>query len=225
MCGGVSLGQTKISEGQMVNVGKDHEGKEGLYRLKVMAVYKNKIELDLPMENGERPEMIGRGELLTISFAARSGLNKLDVKVKQVNEMRKIFSVMPQGEIQRIQRRRYVRISLKKEIKYQRIVNEEDDFIEAMMIDISASGLKMRINELNGVAMYQVLDLKLHNLSFDINCLKGRVVRLKEKKDPATGKSFYDLAVEFIDITSAEREKLIEWVLSKQRELRQNGLL
>ena len=209
----------------MVNLGKDYEGKHNLYRLKVVAVYKDIIELELPKENGKRPEIIARGELLILSFAGRSGLNKLDVRVKEVNEIRKKFAVVRQSQVRRIQRRKYVRIPLKKEVEYQRIVNIEDNFLPALILDISASGLKMRLKELNGVAMYQVLDLKLDKLSCAVNLLKGRVVRLEEKKDPDTGKPFYEVGIEFIDISAAQREKLIEWILSKQREFRRKGLL
>ena len=214
-----------LESGQMVNIGKDHRGKQDLYRIKVLAVYKKVIELELPKREGKVPDIIAPEELLIISFAGRGGLNRLDIKVKEIKEIRKRFIASRESKIRRIQRRKYVRIPIKKEIKYQRIINIEDDFLKATILDVSASGLKMRLNQLNGVAMYQVLDLKLDNLSCDINLLKGRVVRLDEKKDPDTGKAFYDLGIEFIDISTAEQEKLIEWVLAKQREFRQKGVL
>ncbi|MBM7555809.1 flagellar brake protein [Halanaerobacter jeridensis] len=217
--------QNKISSGQKVTIGKDYNNNTNLYRVRVLAVYKKMIELELPKKDGQKPDIIEQGELLTISFAGQAGLNRLDVKVKRVKEYRKKFIVTRKSKIRRIQRRKYVRLPLRKEIEYQRIINIEDNFLSAMMLDISASGLKIRLEELNGVAMYQVLDLKLNNLSCGINLLKGRVVRLDEKEDPDPKKPFYDLGVEFIDISVTEQEKLIEWVLFKQRQLRQKGVL
>ncbi|MGM0370173.1 MAG: flagellar brake protein [Bacillota bacterium] len=219
------MGQAKLKSGTMVNIGKDYSGKQDLYRVRVLAVYKDTIELELPKSEGEKPEIIERGELLTLSFAGRSALNTLNIKIKDINEHRKRFSVVRKSQLQTIQRRKYVRISLVKEIEYQRIVNVEDNFSTATMLDISASGLGMRLKELNGVAMYQVLDLRFTNLACDIYQIKGRVVRLNEEEDPDTGKEFYNIGVEFINLTNQQREKLIEWVLSKQREMRRKGLL
>lgn len=52
--------------------------------------------------------------------------------------------------------------------------------------------------------------------------IKASVIRTEKENIREINK--YDIAIEFLDIDEQERDKIVKFILAKQRELRQKGL-
>ena len=119
--------------------------------------------------------------------------------------------------VKRIQRRDYFRVEVIEKVQYvnlSELDSDETPYIQADMIDLSGSGVKLKINE--KVKIEDILLIKMKIKNSDI-VLKGQVMRVFMDND---GKTI--CGIKFIDITQAQTDKIIEelfLIMRKQREL------
>ena len=157
-----------------------------------------------------------------------------------------LFIVEQTGRARKIQERRYFRLDIYKSTMFKLIGEESDlekfeninpeDFIKNQDIDfseveakeipgivddISAGGVKL-ITE-HKLELKQLLDLDLSFVGSQFTAVLGEVVRVdKVVKD---NDKRYEVGVEFLGFGRSERDELMSWLFSKQRELRKKGLI
>lgn len=119
--------------------------------------------------------------------------------------------------VERIQRRDYFRVEVIEKVQYvnlSELDSDETPYIQADMIDLSGSGVKLKINE--KVKIEDILLIKMKIKNSDI-VLKGQVMRTFMDNNDKT-----ICGIKFIDITQAQTDKIIEelfLIMRKQREL------
>lgn len=122
--------------------------------------------------------------------------------------------------IKRIQRRNYFRVGILNLAHYRNITNfaaediDEIPYTEALMIDLSGGGVKLKIND--EVKLQDILSIKMNIKNSDI-IVRGEVVRIEisEDKQKLCG-------VKFLDISQDQIDRIIEQlfeIMRKQRAL------
>lgn len=122
--------------------------------------------------------------------------------------------------IRRIQRRNYFRVGVLNHVHYRKITDFESGeadgipYTDAMMIDLSGGGVKLKINE--KVNIHDILSIKMKIKNSDI-IVNGEVVRIEisEDKQRLCG-------IKFLNISQSQTDKIIEElfeVMRKQRAL------
>ncbi|PRX33653.1 c-di-GMP-binding flagellar brake protein YcgR [Orenia metallireducens] len=210
---------------------------KGEYGSKILDFDDKTIEIELPFDEDNRPLSIKKKTPLKIIFTGATALYQMESKVKK-RKKKPVYSlvVLNSSEVERIQRRRFVRISVQEEIEYRVVAycdikekqeynDYSEEFNKALAADISGGGLMIVIKGANNFEIGQVLELKIDFIELSISLLNGEIVRVEERKEDGTDKITTVYGVKFVDISTELREEIIEWVFAKQRELRKKGLI
>jgi len=171
----------------------------------------------LPLDKGTAVRVYYHDERTMYSFRTRV--------VDRAWHPRPTLLLAEPEEIERIQRRRFVRLQINLPVRYcllneQRGHDAEPEVREAACEDISAGGLLLVCPQ--GLTKGAELDLEVE-LEPDVPLwLVGRVVRVVEHPGPERPGRY---GVEFIGVTAADRDLITRFIFRKQRELRRLGLL
>ncbi|HZJ57619.1 MAG TPA: PilZ domain-containing protein, partial [Clostridia bacterium] len=134
-----------------------------------------------------------------------------------------VVSITRTSPIQRIQRREFYRLRVILPVDFWLLDDDIEDkptVYKGYSIDISGGGLKLNTDyclEVN-TAIECRIDLG-NERQLQI---KGKVIRV----NPAGGSGYrYELGISFCCVSHRVREDLIRFIFSKQRELREKGLI
>ncbi len=120
-------------------------------------------------------------------------------------------------EIERIQRRSYVRVDIRMPFRWQKISPEDNETVspvvkEGFIMDISGGGVFLRTCEKMEKDQLVMTNFQLNEEEFDV---KARIVRVIPKQ---RGKSFmYKYGVLFEDMMDMVRRKVIGYVFEVER--------
>ncbi|UWG99193.1 PilZ domain-containing protein [Dehalobacter sp. DCM] len=163
----------------------------------------------IPLRVGTPLEVVFANEISAYSFAA-TVLKRYDVPIPT------LIIEYPE-KINKIQRRRYVRVQAISPVKYYVMENEAYSPEKiGYMHDISGGGMLFQSKEALPVRTRLMLEWNLCGIEFKLSAL---VIR-SQKEDEKT----YLISVEFFDITERMRDKIIRIVFEIQREIRKKGL-
>ncbi|WP_408954531.1 flagellar brake protein [Natroniella sp. ANB-PHB2] len=227
--------ERKLSIEQEVKFSKTEENIADSKKAKVIDFSKEQIELIVLEEVEQNLSSLEKGLELTVHWIDNNGLYKVETElISWKKKPHPILIVGVKGQLQRIQRRNYVRVPVTGEVKYRiveysdikekfKAIDRDREFSVAAISDISGGGLRIITENLNDLEEGDFLELKvLTPLSLDI--VNGEVVRIRRKK-VKTGEVKYSIGVKFLDLAEYLRDEIVEWVFSKQRELRKKGLI
>jgi c-di-GMP-binding flagellar brake protein YcgR len=131
-----------------------------------------------------------------------------------------LLNLKKTGEIERLQRRDYFRVEVRRGIKYRLLDQEMEpisDFKETLSCDLSGNGIRLIIDqELPGEGL---LEIYLHLPEIEDIPIYGKIVRLYKLADGMA------VGVRFIEVSTYVQEQIITWIFAYQRELRKKGLL
>lgn len=126
-------------------------------------------------------------------------------------------------DVDRIQRREYVRLEVQTSFRY-RIFAEPGDsqpaprpFEKSYIVDISGGGVRFFSEEV--ITVGTVLEMRLGIEGIERDIVVGRVVRCRERVEGG-----YEIGVSFEAVSPATQDQIISWIFNKQRELRKKGL-
>lgn len=182
-----------------------------LFTTKVQDIRDDALYVYLPMKDGKY--LISRkGEELNMEVY-HDEYNNFAFKCETIdrvieNNIRLIKLTMPY-DIERIQRRDYVRVSYIQEIKYVKD-SEEADYRNALLINLSGGGVCFKTTDILNIG--EIIDIRL-TYSNEVAITKGKVVRGQIDE---FGKHSY--GVQFIDIDDITREKIIQFVFKLMRK-------
>ena len=115
---------------------------------------------------------------------------------------------------ERAERRSFIRLTIKANIRYRTVKSTSESFtrnpeIEQLSVtkNISAGGLVFAASEPIPIGAVVELKIELPAVKEPIECV-GRVVRIKEIE----AEQIYDIAVCFLDLSGAARQKLVQFV-------------
>lgn len=194
------------------------------YICNVTEVYEDDEEewekINAPVNSG-KVLMLDVGEEINCNAIAGDKIVKFKVEIeaKTTEDGRGYYQISPPYDVEKIQRRRFVRVNLGMEAHLYDI-GEEGDKIENLrpiyMIDISAGGCKIR-------TQFPVTAGDVYNIRFILKdkmfVEKGEIIRVEKM-----GTSIYMCAVKFPEITQEEVEKIISQLFILMRENRSKGI-
>ncbi len=130
------------------------------------------------------------------------------------------FKISIPFDIKKIQRRNSFRVGLLNTIEYKKITNikeEEFDRIpyrEALMVDLSAGGLKLKTKEDIKKEDLLLISIKVKDIQFELKCDIARIENTLDKEKLC--------GLRFSDITAAQTEKIIQGLFEIMRKQRSN---
>jgi c-di-GMP-binding flagellar brake protein YcgR len=250
--GGIMLHEEKLYEGMPLELRVFEEEHKGRYRTRIEKINKPRnLFVGVPVAE-KHWVSLARGTLLDVFFAsneltAYSFSSEIIGKIAQPVPS---FIISYPKRIQKIQRRQYFRVPVIRTLKYRVIEKEEagqikSDFVLELNEEGDLSGaLKYQIVDREGISEEKngfMLNLSGGGLLFnadealplqadillrakigadDMEIL-GRIIRCEQEED----RDFYQVSVEFRQMSEKTRDKIIRYVFEIQREMRRRGLL
>ncbi|AEG15332.1 type IV pilus assembly PilZ [Desulfofundulus kuznetsovii DSM 6115] len=127
-----------------------------------------------------------------------------------------LYRLAPTGDCQRVQQRQHVRLKTLLEVHYAHPPekNRRPRYKKAFTVDISGGGMLLAMDEpvLPGRELLVEFNLPLRTGARKME-LRGRVVRLQERE-----KSKYHVALEFVDITTAQQDLIMRYIFQCMAE-------
>ncbi|WP_027338711.1 flagellar brake protein [Halonatronum saccharophilum] len=180
------------------------------------------------------PVNLGYGSRVNIIVRDKNGLYDLPVKLinKKVDTTPLwVFKLI--GEVNRVQEREFFRLDIYQEIEFKQVdscdrtldaIDDKEDIVnyKGIIKDISATGLQIFMQD-RVLSEGEVIEIDFSSINVDLNRILGKVVRVSEVFNKDLKR--YSLGVEFVHSNENDKDKLMEWLFAKQRELRRKGLL
>lgn len=192
------------------------------YKCLVIDVDEDWIKINIPVCEGEYLVLYS-GELVEINMYLDSGrCYNFNAKVLSKGKEGNIeyYKLCAPFNVKRIQRRNYFRVDVLNLVHYRNITNFDDEdideipYTEAIMVDLSGGGVKLKINE--DIKIHDILSIKMNIKGSNI-IVKGEVVRLEISKD---NKNL--CGIKFLEISQEQIDRIIEEsfeIMRKQRAL------
>nr|WP_282706839.1 flagellar brake domain-containing protein [Natroniella acetigena] len=179
---------------------------------------------------------VSNGTRGTVFLKEQNGLYTIPVKVigKEV-DVTPLLKLKIAGQIKRTQERKSFRLEIYEETEYELVGaesfqaeniagldGEESDY-KALIIDLSAGGLKMKMQTMMELEEEEIIRINLDFADLSVTKVLGQVVRVVEKIENDQKK--YVVGIKFINLAKEDKDKLVKWIFDKQRELRKKGLI
>lgn len=176
------------------------------------------LTLGMPMRGG-RSYFISIDENINIYFSRKGSFYCIEGKVieKQYRPI-PIIKILPLSSPYKKQKRSHYRLRISLHIQVK-IGDEEDVFLRHTR-DISAGGIKFSHSDLIEVGTN--LEVTIPDILGNNTAIKA-IVRRAEY-DSTREINRYDIAIEFLEIDERTRDKIVKFLLAKQRQLRKIGL-
>jgi len=192
---------------------------EGIYRSRIEEVNETTFSVGAPMEQGELVPLHEKTKVRLI-FWDKESAYALETKIiKRVSVPIALIILELKGNLVKIQRRSYFRVSARYPLTYQTVIRREyGDPYKATMLDLSGGGMRFLTEEPLNKKVLIYVQVALPNGDLRIQAQVRRVEKTEDGKR-------YVVSVEFDDITERERDRIIRCVFDIQRAMRKKGLV
>lgn len=188
-----------------------------VYKSLIQDVKKDEIIISIPVVDGIYLTINTRDEIEQYYYDKYNNIYKYKCKIigRLVENNMSFYRLSIPYNIEKIQRRDYVRVDILNEISYiSAKALDTSDVKKGLILDLSGGGAKIKIKdrlEKNEVILISI-SLEGFNLS-----IKGKIIRadLTEDKDYICGVSFFGLE----DSIKEKIIRLVFTIMRKQREL------
>lgn len=195
---------------------------DNAYKATIQDIKENEILTTIPVKDGIYLTLKNESEIEQVFYDDKGNVYKYKVKVigRYIEKDISFYRVTKPYNIKRIQRRDYVRVNVVqvinyiKEIDFQKEIKTEDNYENALLLDLSGGGMRIKAKEKLANNDVIILSLKYEDEKM---IMKGKIIRVEKTDDKR-----YIYGVSFIDMNNSTREKIIRTVfkiMRKQREL------
>ncbi|MCB2297148.1 flagellar brake protein [Clostridium tagluense] len=192
---------------------------ERYYNTNIQDLTEEYIAISIPMSGGQYVPL-SRGDIIDVIYYEDENLYKFKSSVigRKIENI-PILLVSKPLEIEKIQRRKYVRISLINTAKYKNLKNqskispktiEEREYLKASIVDLSGGGMKVRVSEEIVMNDFILVNLTVNNEDIHI---VGQAKRIQKDDE---GRFVCGLSFEFLD--NLTRERIIKYIFQLMRE-------
>ncbi|MGM0409724.1 MAG: flagellar brake protein [Bacillota bacterium] len=191
----------------------------GNYASKIEEINEDNIKILTPFKRGEIiPVHIGTN--LNIFFTGKDAAYTFHSQViDRLKEKVRLLVITPPEEINRIQRRDFFRLDVKKDAKYRKVNEElepEEEYLETSTIDLSAGGVRLALES-------ELAKGDLIEIIIDIPVLEEEIIgEVRQIYSLKNGKA---AGIEFKGISQHTRDSIMSWLFDYQRKLRKKGML
>lgn len=173
------------------------------------------------------------GTVMNVYFLNNKEAAKNLYKFKAVAKSREmtgnlhLLGVELQGEIEKVQRRKYFRLDCSLQVKYRQVDsinavhNKDIPFKKTIANNISGGGINLMLEDM--IDKHSFVECEIFSDHSRKVRFFGQVIRC-EKRD-IKEKFKYDAAIAFIKINEIDREVIIRYIFKEQRRLRKKGLI
>lgn len=196
---------------------------QGSYNSKVSNITEDLITV-MAIYERENVIPVSKGIEVNILYEGDSAFYSLTTEIiERISNPIPSLVLKNTDQIERIQRRRYFRVKINKDIKYFAIKEHKNEdgqpeFKKTTAIDLSGGGLMMVLNE-----NLKINDRLLFNLQIDEldKLIEGEIVRIKYNTDGYSKTA----GVEFVEMDRKDTDKIISFLFNYQRKLRRRGMI
>ncbi|MBU3126628.1 flagellar brake domain-containing protein [Clostridium tagluense] len=192
---------------------------ERYYNTNIQDLTEEYIAISIPMSGGQYVPL-SRGDIIDVIYYEDENLYKFKSSVigRKIENI-PILLVSKPLEIEKIQRRKYVRISLINTAKYKNLKNQskispkaidESEYLKASIVDLSGGGMKVRVSEEIVKNDFILVNLTVNNEDIHI---VGQAKRIQKDDE---GRFVCGLSFEFLD--NLTRERIIKYIFQLMRE-------
>ncbi|MGH4125727.1 MAG: flagellar brake protein [Clostridium sp.] len=192
---------------------------EKYYNTNIQDLTEDYIEISIPMSAGQYVPL-PKGAIIDVIYYEEENLYKFKSSViGRKFENIPILIISKPVEIEKIQRRKYVRVPLIKTAKYKNLKNEpkinprtinESEYLKIVIVDLSGGGMKVRVAEEIMMNDFILLNLRVNNEDIHI---VGQAKRIQKDDE---GRFVCGLSFEFLD--NLTRERIIKYIFQLMRE-------
>jgi c-di-GMP-binding flagellar brake protein YcgR len=196
------------------------------YRCKVIEETQHYLVVDYPINiHNNRTTYIPVGTSVSISFIDNKAVYQFKSKIQSKINSKIPALVIPypdKKEMQRIQRRNFVRVKTSVDIAIHSVKNEFQAFTNVTS-DISGGGLSFTIQEDKllevGDQINLYIVLPMASGDFQYLTLNGEIVYIKKLKN-----ILHRASVKFNNITTKEQQLIVRYCFEKEREIRKKEM-
>lgn len=195
---------------------------DNVYKATIQDIQENEILTTIPVKDGMYLTLKDESEIEQIFYDGKGNVFNYKVKIigRYVEKDISFYRVTKPYNIRKVQRRDYVRVKVIQVINYikesdlKKEIKSEDNYENALLLDLSGGGMRIKAKEKFFNKDVIIATLKYEDEKIDI---KGNIIRIEKTDDKR-----YIYGVSFIDMNNSTREKVIRIVfkiMRKQREL------
>lgn len=201
---------------------------EGKYNTRIEDIIEEGILIAMPIFQGRLILLTPDNEIIlwimkdSAAYACRCKV------IKRLKEPIPLILLSTPVKIDKIQRRKFYRLDAKIPLNLaiinetQNIETENLSFIDIHTIDISGGGLSF-IYKKEFIPKGQKVIIKLNIVNEEL-IFFGKIVWVKEPDNLINqDKNLY--GIEYLNISEKTRDKIIQWIFTRQMELRRKGLI
>jgi c-di-GMP-binding flagellar brake protein YcgR len=204
----------------------------GQYRSRILDFGSKYIKLMVPKVANE-DKHIWQGTTVHINYMRPDAMYTFKVRVRKGEVYpRPLLLVDIPPQVERVQRRRYVRVDTPNmKISFRTFVEDvayadnEEPFAVAKLFNISAGGLRFDSDDIQ-VPKGEIVELELLLEGYKFQHVLGEVVRsieLKKRNRSGDEIPFYSHGINFIQIHRVQKEKIFSYVFKREREMISSG--
>ena len=192
---------------------------EKYYISNIQDVTDDYIAISIPINSGEYVPL-SKGAIIDVIYYEEENLYKFKSSVLGRRfENIPILLIAKPKEIKKIQRRRYVRVPLIKDVKYKNLKSEkktkpssidESQYLKGILVDLSGSGMKVKVSKQVKLNDFLLVSLDVNDENIFI---VGKAMRIIKDDE---GRFVCGLSLESIDNTT--REIIIKFIFQLMRE-------
>lgn len=195
---------------------------DNAYKATIQDIKENEILTTIPVKDGIYLTLKNESEIEQVFYDGKGNAYKYNVKVigRYIEKDISFYRLTKPYNIKRIQRRDYVRVNVVqvinyiKEVDFQKEIKTEDNYENALLLDLSGGGMRIKAKEKLVNNDVIIASLKYEDEKM---IMKGKIIRVDKTDDKR-----YIYGVSFIEMNNSTREKIIRTVfkiMRKQREL------
>ncbi len=186
------------------------------------------IFISIPVFNGNYADL-PENEKIEVIYYDENNVYGFKSKVAgRKNENISMLVIEMPNEIKKVQRRNFFRIDMSVSVEYKKIpsnltkselskiIEEDKDFIKAIMVDLSGGGIRLRTKSDIAKDDLYIVKIPINAEKVCITCYCIRVIKDTLTKSNICGFSFYHVE----DII---RDKIISYIFQLMRELRKKS--
>lgn len=212
-----------LNVNQLIEISLDEEGTE--YKnlaSRIEEVSDKYLHVSIPTKKGQlMPFEFKQKLIIDLRFKGRSFQFDTIIENRHFYPIPILVLLKPESLIE-IQRRHWVRVPATLRLRYCQTGEEKINIINiGTTVDISGGGICFLTND--PIEAGQILDMEINLPDREPVFCQVRVLRLHQPngKNSKTNKAFS----EYVDITETQRDRIVRFVLEKQRELIKKGLI
>lgn len=207
---------------QLIDVEMEYNGQKMTLSSRIEGIDDSSLLIATPIRKGV-PLIVQSGHEMVIIF--RQHQNSFGFNTQLIDKRLRPVPIWlvskPQHFFKLAQKRTYVRLNINLPVRFQYAIRPDDQVIKGISVDISAGGILFTTSEKPQIGDKLQVELFLNDQ--EIICSQAQVIRVFDHED--CGPRNYRVAVEFLDISENQRDRIFKFIFEKQREWLRKGLL